>query len=220
MGDYTKTGVKIGTCGRAYYATKGQLERYSLKTPNDPEVNFYLDPKNKCHYAFPFPEYDYKGIGEITSFHPGERAEQIIMIKKNDQELTYHSKIVHHIHPKGGQGINLYCDCPYHSPANVSQNFKDDYIRFNLNNHVQNSDGSMSISGECIYCGESNIFTQAEAVEAAANLLKEAGWNDKEALRPEYAKMANKETHIETASRLRLISSRIIDTYSEKLIKA
>lgn len=69
MGDYTNTGIKIGTCGVGYYATRKMLENYHS---HDSEVNYYLKPENKCWFAFPFPQWDNKKVGEITIFHIGD----------------------------------------------------------------------------------------------------------------------------------------------------
>lgn len=67
MGDYTRNNVKIGTCGRAYYSTRRMLMEYHDQ--GDPEVRWYLDPVNKAEFAFPFPEWDHKRIGTISSIH-------------------------------------------------------------------------------------------------------------------------------------------------------
>lgn len=208
MGDYTKNGVKIGTCGHAYYATKQMLE--DIKT--DPEAKQYLDPKNKCSFAFPFPEYDGKKVGEISNFHEGERAEQIIIIKREGNN-TFHKHIIHHIHPKGGQGVNLFCNCPYESTEKTSR-FEDKYFRFNLKDQKYYSSGELTITGDCIYCGESNVFTKEEAEEAANNLIIEADSLEKEAERYEAEGYSNAEGCRKQAARCRIIAERIIQTYN------
>lgn len=210
MGDYLKNGQKIGTCGSAYYATKSMLE--AVKT--DPEAAYYLDPKNKCSFAFPFPQYYGKKVGEISNFHEGDRAEQVVMLKRAGVE-SFHKQIVHHIHPRGGQGLNLFCDCPYHNPEKVSKNFDDEFLRFYLREQLY-FNNELHVSGECIYCGEKNIFSAEEAQEIAVNLEGEALWNEREAKRPEYKGMSNADTHLEAAANLRLIAERILGTYSVK----
>lgn len=70
MGDFLRNGKKIGTCGHAYYATREHLEAYA----GDPEADFYLDPKNACITAFPFPDFDGKKAGDYSVFSGhGER---------------------------------------------------------------------------------------------------------------------------------------------------
>jgi hypothetical protein len=207
MGEYLKNGQKIGTCGVAYYATKTMLEAVK----NQPEAASYLDPKNNCTFAFPFPQYDGKNVGEISNFHEGERVDQVIMLRRSGVE-SFHKKIVHHIHPSGGQGINLFCDCPYHNSDNVSKNFNDDFLRFYLRNQLYYN-GELHISGECIYCGEKNIFSAEEAQEIANHLEGEAVWNETESKRPEYKGMSNADNHLKSAVYLRLIAERILNTY-------
>ena len=53
MGDYTKKGEKIGTCGTAYYATKEMIEKEFLSGDTSPDIKYYLDPKESINFAFP-----------------------------------------------------------------------------------------------------------------------------------------------------------------------
>lgn len=208
MGDYTKEGVKIGTCGRAYYATKQQLE--DKRNTGDYEIREYLNPKNKCHFAFPYPEFDGKEIGDISIFH--KEAHELIILEISKENKTFHKKIPFHTHPTGGQGINLFCDCPYHSAENVSRNFEGDIEKFYLRYEAMQEDGSSAIVGECIYCGEANIFEKHEAEEAVQNLMK------KSESYVMYAKKANSveaaDRGIEKAIRLRTICDRILEIYN------
>lgn len=208
MGDYTKNNAKIGTCGNAYYATLPMLE--AIKHENSEEVNYYLDPSKSCSFAFPFPEYDGKKIGEISNFHEGERVDFFIQIK--NQKNTFHKKIVTHLHPKEGQGINLFCDCPYHSKENVSHNFNDENVKFRLVNQLYFK-GSLAIAGECIYCGETNIFDEAEALEVCENLKKSADYYAAEANKKEYQGKVNKEINENKAIYYTQIANRILKTY-------
>lgn len=209
MGDYTKNGQKIGTCGKAYYATLQMLQ--NEKSIGDSEINHYLKPENKCSFAFPFPEYDGKKIGEISNFHEGDRVDFQIRIKK-DGSNTFHQKIVHHIHPKGVAGINLFCDCPYHSSENVSKNFVGDEIVFNLKEQIY-FQGNLHISGECVYCGETNVFDESEAIEVCENLKKESEQNLLLSKREEYKNTSNKDFHEKKAVYLMEVANRILATY-------
>jgi len=151
MGDYLRNGVKIGTCGSAYYATKSMLEAVK----SDPEAAYYLDPKNKCNFAFPFPEYDGKKVGEISNFHAG-RAEFFFEFAGD----AYHQDICTHLHPRGGAGINLFHPCPYNG-GRSSANFKN-VPTWRLSRQV-NIDGRLHIMAECIYCEAPNYFSKEEA---------------------------------------------------------
>lgn len=208
MGDYTAKGVKLGTCGRAYYATKNQIKELA----QDSETKYYLNSENKCMFAFPLPEFDNKKAGEISIFHKEERDLTVLEIKNTN--FTFHQKIVFHKHPVGGSGINLFCDCPYHSKENVSRNFNDDTLKFYLKYQSYTGKGEeMAIVAECIYCGESNVFEKSEAEEACEVLIKNAVWNETEAKRPEYKNCTNSETHLKKAEELREIAKRILETY-------
>jgi hypothetical protein len=199
MGDYTKngTGAKIGTCGRAYYATKGMLE----KIGNDNEANWYLNPANKAFFAFPFPEFDGKQIGDISVFHTEERDEFMVRLKSAGRN-SYHGNLVFHKHPAGGEGLNFFCDCPYHNNGNTSRNFNNEYLKFYLKYQTY-YDGRLTIAGECIYCRELNIFDEDEIAEMCHELHLDANYheeqkNDKKAtkIRTIIARMLNVETTI------------------------
>ena len=208
MGDYTNNGIKLGTCGRAYYATKSMIEAL----PKDTETNGYLNPKNKAMFAFPLPEFDGKEAGEISIFHKEKRDLTVIEIDKNNN--TFHGKIVHHVHPAGGQGINLFCDCPYHSTENTSR-FNDETIKFYLKYQSFTGEGEeMAIVGECIYCNETNIFEKHEAEEAAENLYKKSLSLLNLADRPEYKDTANRDSYIKQAQEFEEIANRILKTYN------
>ena len=212
MGDYTKNGTKIGACGRAYYSTLPMLQEELKKNYTDSEIKSYLEPKNKSWFAFPYPEFDNKKIGEISIFH--KENHELIILKISKTNKTHHKQIVTHLHPSGGQGINLFCDCPYHSTENVSRNFNDDFIRFYLKYEMFTGENdNKAIVGECIYCGESNVFEKHEAEEAAKNLIDEANYEQKQSERKEYENTSNKDTHINKSLHLRQIANRILNTY-------
>jgi len=208
MGDYAKNGVKLGTCGRAYYATKSMIENLQ----QDSETRSYLNPTNKAHFAFPYPEFDNQNAGDISIFHKPNN--ELLVLEIDKKHRTHHKQIVHHIHPSGGQGLNLFCDCPYHSNENVSKNFTHETVKFYLKYQTFTGESDkMAIVGECIYCGESNIFEEHEAIEAAVNLVNQAKWNETQANRKEYQGTANQDSHNNKALYLRLMASRILETY-------
>jgi len=166
MGDFTNNGTKIGTCGKAYYATKEMLE----KQLGDDDAMAYLNPANKCFFAFPFPKFDNQRIGTISVFHTEEKDEFVLEMKKEEKQ-SFHKKLVFHSHPAGGEGINLFCDCPYHSSENVSRNFDNTTLKFYLKYQTY-FDGRLTIAGECIYCRELNIFDADEVLEICQNIEK------------------------------------------------
>lgn len=208
MGDYTNNGIKLGTCGKAYYATKSMIEAL----PTDAETKYYLNPENKASFAFPLPEFDGKEAGEISIFHKPEN--ELIVLEINKNSVTHHKKIVHHVHPAGGQGVNLFCDCPYHSTENTSR-FNDETIKFYLKYQTFTGEGEeMAIVGECIYCKETNIFEKHEAEEAAENLYKKSLSLLNLADRPEYKNTSNRESYIKQAEELEEVANRILKTYN------
>jgi len=209
MGDYTKNGTKIGTCGNAYYSTLPMLEKQA--NTGDSDINYYLKPENKCTFAFPFPEYDGKQIGQISNFHEEDRVDFFIRIKKEGAR-THHKDIIHHIHPKGGQGINLFHDCPYSSNAKISSNFDSNYLDFRLVSQAYTNDG-LAVVGKCIYCEETNVFEKHEAVEVCEELEKRAIYEEREATRREYINTSNKDTREKNAAYIREIAKRIFETY-------
>jgi hypothetical protein len=208
MGDYTNNGIKLGTCGKAYYATKSMIEAL----PTDAETKYYLNPKNKCMFAFPLPEFDNKKAGDISIFHKEQRDLTVIQINKKHK--TFHGNITHHIHPVGGQGVNLFCECPYHSTEKTSR-FNDETIKFYLKYETFTGEGEeMAIVGECIYCGETNIFEKHEAEEAAENLYKKSLSLLNLADRPEYKNTSNRDSYIKQAEELEEVANRILKTYN------
>lgn len=209
MGDYTTNDIKLGTFGRAYYATKAMIEAL----PKETETNYYLNPENKCMFAFPLPEFDDKKAGEISIFHKEQK--DLIIIEINKTNNTFHKKIVTHIHPVGGQGLNLFCDCPYHSNENVSKNFNEETIKFYLKYQCYTGEAEeMAIVGECIYCGETNIFEKHEAQEVSENLYKKSISLLNLADRPEYKDTANRDRYIKESEKLEKVADRILKTYN------
>lgn len=159
MGDYTKSGEKIGTCGNAYYATLPMLKDLANYAGED-EAGYYIDPKNNCTFAFPFPMYDGKKVGEFSNFHEGQRAEFFFDLPASIE--SHHGEIVHHVHPRGGAGINLFIDCPFGGGKAASHNLDKSTITYRLTNQIYYK-GSLHIQAECIYCQERNIFSKEEA---------------------------------------------------------
>ena len=209
MGDFTNNGIKLGTCGRAYYATKEMIEALA----KDTETSYYLKPENKCFFAFPLPEFDGQKAGEISIFHKPEN--ELIVIEIDKKHRTHHKQIVHHVHPAGGQGINLFCDCPYHNPETASRNFEHDKTKFYLKYQTFTGEGQeMAIVVECIYCKETNIFEEHEAKEAAENLFLKSLHLLNLADRPEYKNTSNREIYIKEAQELEEVANRILKTYN------
>lgn len=169
MGDYTKNNAKIGTCGRAYYATKSMLE----KLIDEPEADYYLKPENSCFFAFPFPQFDLKSIGDISVFHTEERNEFLVQLPNKKGRNSYHQQLVFHKHPAGGAGLNFFCDCPFHNSETASRNFKNDNLKFYLKYETYFR-GELTIAGECIYCRELNIFDAEENIEICEELEQRA----------------------------------------------
>lgn len=205
MGDYTKTGVKIGTCGRAYYATKKMLQDIST----DPEAAYYLNPKNACSFAFPFPEYDGLKVGEISNFHEGQRVEYFFKLPKGN---GIHGQIVHHVHPNGGEGINLFIDCPYTEGSKVSQNFKPDFETFRLMEECYN-DGKLSVVCSCIYCEKRQILEPHEIELAAVDFDKQAEKMERQSAmeKREYPDCINWEYSVKAANNLKKVAERLRD---------
>jgi hypothetical protein len=203
MGDYLKNGAKIGTCGRAYYATKKQLEKFA----NEEEVQYYLDPKKGCSFAFPFPEYDNKEAGQISNFHEGERAEYFFSLPAN---TGLHTQITHHIHPRGGEGINLFIDCPYKNPDIASRNFSKDFERFRLIEQGYHNE-VLSVVVECVYCQQRQILEDKE-VEMAANDFEKQSQNMfkiSEREKWQWPDCSNWETSKEQAEKLQIVADRL-----------
>lgn len=166
MGDYLKNGAKIGTCGQAYYATKKALEAVR----HDEEAAAYLNPENGCSFAFPFPEYDGKAVGEISNFHDGERADYFFKLPKGS---GIHGTITHHIHPKGAEGINLFIPCPYSAGSNTSRNFNPEFETFRLTSEKYEN-GKIRVMVECVYCGEKQLLTDSEIKMAIQNFAMQS----------------------------------------------
>jgi hypothetical protein len=210
MGDYTKKGVKIGTCGNAYYATLPMLlkERYT----GDSEIDYYCDPKNKCSFAFPFPLYDGKRIGEISGFH--DSIDCFVDLPESIESL--HTDIVHHVHPKGGAGINLFIPCPFDKEkgSRHSRNLDKSKMTFKIVGQSYGC-GDLAVVVECIYCKQSQMLTKQEAIMACDNLLAQAEkdlmWSKREKnLHPD---CANWEHHLRESNFKTEVAKRIIETY-------
>ena len=154
MGDYTKSGAKIGTCGEGYYATKQMLEAVN---DNNSTVAAYLNPNGKCSFAFPFPEYDGMQIGQMSNFHEGERVDLTFFFPANIE--SHHKQVLYQFSPKGAPMKNLYCECPQKYRENTLEH---EHIYFRLTEQVWH-DGQLKIAAVCPYCETSNIFSKEEA---------------------------------------------------------
>jgi len=173
MGDFTKNGTKIGTCGSAYYATLEMLEKHVLRVGNIDDAHWYIDPKQGCNFAFPFPEYDGKLIGDISNFHDDQRTNFFFQIRVELSDVTHHKDICTSLNPEGGSAVNVFHPCPCSDTAKTSTNFERHIQTFRLECQVY-YEGSLCISGRCIYCGCSNIFTFDEALKIVEGLIARA----------------------------------------------
>lgn len=214
MGDYTKKGVKIGTTGQAYYATLGMLVHHNtFIDSSDPEVRYYIEPKNKCTFAFPFPQWDGKAIGEISSFHDNP---ECIIALPNDGK-SYHQDIVHHVHPKGGEGVNLFVECPYGTKdkSRYSRNLDTSVVRFQIVGQKYCSDGSLGVLVKCIYCNETQVLDEKEAAIASEYLVNKAECEERQAKYYEqYPLNGNADHHRKRAEWLREVVKRLLGTYN------
>ena len=222
MGDYTRVkvngqfeDVKIGTCGSAYYATKQQLEDHQKKYGKDTEVSYYLDPANGCNFAFPFPAYDGKEVGQISNFHGDQRTNFYFSWKVPEGEVSHHKDIVQHLHPDGSDqgGINLWSPCPSTGKAKTSNNFDVTKERYRLETQVFYG-GALAISARCVYCGCSNVFTIDEAILIVKDILDEAKrLIEKTKFVYSERSFTTKEQDIKEIEFLQQIAKRIMDTY-------
>jgi len=173
MGDFTKNGTKIGTCGSGYYATLEMLEKHVLKYGNIDDAAWYIDPKQSCNFAFPFPEYDGKAIGDISNFHAEDRTNFYFAIEIGETDMVHHKDICTNVHPDGGNGVNLFHPCPCLDFSKTSVNFDRSKQTFRLECQVYYQK-SLCISGRCIYCGCSNVFSFDEALKIVEGLIARA----------------------------------------------
>ena len=169
MGDYAKNNkgheFKIGTCGNAYYATLEQLQNITNKCT---EINYYLNPANKCQFAFPFPEYKHKEAGEISNFHEGQKVDFVIQLDAENQ--SWHENIYTHVHPKGCSGQNLISECPQkETPRRMPTNKNSFYLRSLSFDKEQN----LVVGVECCYCQRVNILDEAELLSVMKSLETE-----------------------------------------------
>ena len=209
MGDYTKKGVKIGTCGKGYYTTLEMLKKQA--NSNDDEINYYLNPKNKCSFAFPFPQYDGKQIGEISSFHDDVQC----FVHLPSTIDSVHTKITTHLHPKGGQGINLFMACPYDkvNKSDHSSNLDKSFITMRISGQGYFND-SLRVLATCIYCNQGQYLDEHETDLAYESLMKQAEQevkysNTEKYLHPE---CSNWEHHLERSEWLKEVAKRLKQT--------
>lgn len=206
MGDYTKNGTKIGTCGRAYYATLPMLQKIA-KNIGESEAKWYIQPSNKASFAFPFPEYDGKNVGEITNFLYGNRAEFTFVVPSDIE--TFHKEIVDHIHPRGAEAINLFIPCPHSKESKHSNNFSGQQVFRLMEQKYYNE--TLHVVAECVYCNERNIFTKDE-IELICNGIDKCADSTEQWEKNRYPK--EPEGHYtKQAKRMREISKRMRETY-------
>lgn len=214
MGDYASNGEKIGTCGQGYYATRKALETQAAKGCK--ESQYYLNPENGCYFAFPFPEYDGKQIGEISTFH--EPTNFLIELPPSDN--YFHGEIVHHIHPHGGAGVNLFIPCPHSDGAKVSHNFDRSKVGFYLIGEGFYQ-GAPAVWVECIYCKKKQILDQTEAIEAVKYLRNKAArlktyTGNESRLHPD----ACYSTSYDEVNRILEVANRLIQIYTAEPVNA
>lgn len=207
MGDYLKNGTKIGTCGRGYYATLEMLKKHK----GDPEADAYMDPKNGCSFAFPFPEYDLKSVGEISNFHKGDMVEYVVSLPA-DQFETYHERMSHHLHPKGLPGFNVFFPCPYEAGSEVSTNFNKNEVKFYLKEQIY-FDGKLAVLVECVCCGRRNVLELKESIYIAEQIKAQSdrykAQADNCSLTSECNELLEKAVYHST------IANRILETYQD-----
>ena len=213
MGDYTKTGVKIGTCGQSYYATKKMLQDQAHI--GDPEINYYLDPSKGCNFAFPFPEYDGKKIGDITRFH--EKTNFVIKLPSSMESL--HGRISHYVHPVGGAGINLFIPCPYSEGSQHSHNLDQDEISFYLIG-TGFYEGQEAILVECMYCGKTQYLSDTESIQAVQYLRRKAAdlrkySENEKRMHPD---CSNWEYSLKEVKTIETVCDRIVEIYSTETV--
>lgn len=210
MGDYTKSGEKIGTCGMAYYATKRMIQETFNSGDHSDDIKYYLNKKESIYFAFPFPEYDNKKIGEISNFHEGERTDFYFDFIGE----SHHKDITTHLHPKGGAGINLFHPCPYSENANTSTNFDKDKKTFRLTYQWNDrKTGNLFIVGECIYCGAQNIFESDEALQIVKTLKEKANYLKLQS-ENSYYHSSERERYLKESNYILKICVRMLETYT------
>jgi len=212
MGDYTKAGAKIGTCGAAYYATKEMIQAEHDKGDTSDDIRYYLDPKQPIRFAFPFPEYDGKKIGEISNFHEDQRAD--FFFKWAGE--SFHKEVINHIHPKGGQGVNLASNCPQDITKERFNAINPDSHTYRLVYQINDRQtGKLAIAAECIYCNTLNVFEEHEAYQITEQLLEEA---DQYIKRSKYDDIyLTTKQLLDKAEYLQQIVGRILKTYNPEI---
>lgn len=164
MGDYTKSGVKIGTCGDAYYATLPMLKAEADK--GDIQSWHYIQPENGCTFAFPFPEYDKRRIGDISNFH----SDQWMPFYFRFKGKSFHKRVVTHMQPEGCPGVNVFSVCPQdreNEKRSCSQMGDSDTFRLYGQCYHE---GTLHVVGECPYCKALTIFDAEEAASIAGTV--------------------------------------------------
>lgn len=152
MGDFTKNGTKIGTCGKAYYATYWQIQNQQNLGG---DLKYYLNLKreNGFSYAFPFPEFDGKKLGQISQFHikasPNEIGKVIypIYLEDIDCKEINHDEVFAHIcdtYTSEKQIVRVPC-------KNSKNKYYMEYTGF--------IHGVPSILLYCAYCGSGTHYT-------------------------------------------------------------
>jgi hypothetical protein len=209
MGDYTKTGKKIGTCGDAYYATHKMLK--DLEHTNDPEVNYYLNPANSCTFAFPFPQYDGCEVDGFSNFHDDERGHFVFSLPSEFE--SHHDKMHVHQHPRGAEGINIFFPCPYSADGKASSNLDQSVRKFSLYGQCY-FNGKLHVSVKCVYCGKTNIFSYEEILEAVKIMGKESDRLRGLSTIQEYIKNGWAESYLKEAIYITTIATRMLETYT------
>lgn len=170
MGDYTKNGTKIGTCGGGYYATLAALQKLA-ENPAEEEARYCIDPKNKCSFAFPFPANDGKKVGEVNYRNEGEYFELPATL------ASYHEKMSLSVpHAVAGRcPIYVAFDCPHEKTGQTKG--------FIMRSVAYGSDSLLHIGVTCAYCGAGqtldeediyhivNWFAENEKPEIAQRIL-------------------------------------------------
>lgn len=162
MGDYLENGKKIGTCGVAHYATKKQLEAVR----QGQEVAYYLNPENRCTFAFPHLEYERKQAGDISNYHEEEAACLVVTVPEDWK--SHHKQAISYKSAKNVPTMVAFATCP-----NTSNS--DQYVYLT---HQRFVDGKLNAVVTCPYCKGQSYLTPEEAEVLAIQLEEREGGSD------------------------------------------
>lgn len=182
MGDFTNNGTKIGTCGKAYYATYWQIVKNFQTHGNNGDVIYYYNLKreNGFSYAFPFPEFDGKKLGDISQFHIQQKNGKVlypVYLLDSECKDIQHNETRSEIRDiYTDEKKNFYVKC-FQDPLNYRSNKAPDQNKFYME-YTGFINGKPSILIYCAYCGAGTHFTldddnENEITKAIKRQIKE-----------------------------------------------